>query len=490
MERRDFLRGSTTAAALAMGAKLSAAATGGERVPGALPGQPEAPKNGDGKLKLLFSDRRDIHNTWGSLRFGATRVQRAGDAPQKQLTVKYCQKRQDGSYDVWGFQGADHRPWKLFRCRTQDGINFEDVHVVLERSGREDWAHTCSVSYSPELRRYLFLKNMNVADGFSLYAYSSADGEHWQEYEHNPVFIEGDRWGALWSSALQKFVYYGKGIQKCEKRFPELFANARRVMTIRTSPDGFHWTPDDPSYYKRNAKSPPGHGDGFRHIEGPLVPVEFQVIPDELDPPDMEFYAGDGFAYEGRYYFLMLNYAASALPAGNGTVGVNGHGPALDTEWWVSRDGFNWDRPFRHIDAGQMFLSHNPMIVGGRMLFHDGDGLYSVPEDRITYVTSRANGVFDTPQFRSPGRPFRLNAKVPGETYSNMQNQAYIMAEIVDEIDQVFPGYEREHCFLQPPVDKLDIPLRWGDRDATELRGKNMRVRFYLRASNIYAVTA
>src|SRR5258706_2197358 len=184
-------------------------------------------------------DRRDIHNTWGQLRFKATPVRRLGDAPQREFTVKYCQRRQDGSYDVWGFQGSGGdskigRPWKLLRSRTRDGLHFEDVRVVLERSAAQRWAHTCSFSHSAELGRYLLLKNMNVDDGHCMYAFSSIDGEHWQEYQGNPVFYEGDRWGALWSPTLQRFVYYGKGIQKCEKRFPELFANARRVVTLRT----------------------------------------------------------------------------------------------------------------------------------------------------------------------------------------------------------------------------------------------------------------
>jgi hypothetical protein len=96
---------------------------------------------GGGRLKLLFMDRRDIHNTWGQVRFGATVPQRVADPPQKPFTVKCCRRREDGAYDVWGFQGADFRPWKIFRCRTRDGLHFEDVRVVLERTG-DRWAHT------------------------------------------------------------------------------------------------------------------------------------------------------------------------------------------------------------------------------------------------------------------------------------------------------------------------------------------------------------
>src|SRR5438552_3657839 len=178
--------------------------------------------------------------------------------------------------------------------------------------------------------------------------------------------------------------------------------------------------------------------------------VQHQKI---VTPFVKEAIAGDGFLYEGRYYLLMLNYAASAIPPGIPPVAVNAHGPALDTEWWISRDGVNWARPFRHIDAGQAFVNHNPMIAEGQMLFHTENGLWAVPEDRITYVTARANGVFDTPQFVSQGRPMRLNARVPGGAYSSFQTQAYIMAELVDELDRVFQGYEKERCILQSELN-------------------------------------
>jgi len=34
------------------------------------------------------------------------------------------------------------------------------------------------------------------------------------------------------------------------------------------------------------------------------------------------------------------------------------------------------------------------MIVGGKLIFHADDGLWAIPDDRVTYVTARANGVF------------------------------------------------------------------------------------------------
>jgi len=74
---------------------------------------------------------------------------------------------------------------------------------------------------------------------------------------------------------------------------------------------------------------------------------------------------------EGVRRIKVLNYAGCFVPLGTPPVAANGHGPSLDTELWISRDGLNWDRPFRGInlsDAGM--VEHNPMVVNGKLLFH------------------------------------------------------------------------------------------------------------------------
>ena len=79
MKRREFLTRSTTAAALAVSAKAAESGARGEAATSAPAPQIDAQGSDSRRLKLLFMDRRDIHNTWGTLHFGATRVQRLGD---------------------------------------------------------------------------------------------------------------------------------------------------------------------------------------------------------------------------------------------------------------------------------------------------------------------------------------------------------------------------------------------------------------------------
>lgn len=70
------------------------------------------------------------------------------------------------------------------------------------------------MAYSPELERYVFMKNA-IHDGeMQMYILHSRDGESWEEHPGGPVFADGDAWGAMWSPAVQRFIYYGKGWQR------------------------------------------------------------------------------------------------------------------------------------------------------------------------------------------------------------------------------------------------------------------------------------
>ncbi len=457
-----------------------------------------ASMEGERPMKLLFMDRKDIFNTWGKIQFGATPLEKIANHENPdptltdEFTVRCCLRRIDGSYTVYACDGGTgHVPWQIYRFDTEDGIHLANKEKVYE-SKEGKWEQTATVSYSPEKNMLLCLKNANGKYGGVTYAFYSYDGTKWKEYENNPVYYEGDRWGAVWSSALQKFITYNKGIQRfSEKRMLELALNARRVLTIRMSSDGFHWEPDDPSMFQKNSKEI----GGSLQVGGPLLPVEYQISPDELDPPDLEFYASMCFEYERRYYLMMLNYAGCFVPPGTPPVGANGHGPQLGTEWWISRDGLNWSRPFRDINATENatnFIQHNPIVIDGKLLFHmlGWKGVWGIPEDRITYVTSWANGIFETLQFPMPGKTLKLNAKIPGDAYPEGHIQAYVMAELIDDCDRVIPGYEREKCLLRPIEDSLSIDLKWKGKNGKELSGHKVRIRFYMRASYLYAVTA
>jgi hypothetical protein len=166
----------------------------------------------------------------------------------------------------------------------------------------------------------------------------------------------------------------------------------------------------------------------------------------------------------------------------------------LDNEWWTSLDGLRWERPARDVNALTVFpavqrLETHPMTINGMTLFPRGNQLLGLPEDRISFVSARANAEFSTRPFEMQDVNLLLNAAVPAPERSFAQEQAYIMVALLDENGTVIPGFEAEKCVIRNE-DRRDIPLKWGDSSVRDLAGKSIRLRFYLRSANIYAVTA
>jgi hypothetical protein len=154
-----------------------------------------------------------------------------------------------------------------------------------------------------------------------------------------------------------------------------------------------------------------------------------------------------------------------------------------------------WDRPYRGINAvGDAFpavvnITHNPMRIDGLLVFHFGTQLLGIKQDRVSYVGARASAEFSTVTFPAPAADLYLNAAIPSPGREFAAPQAYVMAAALDDRGKVLPGFEAEKCLIQNS-DRVDAPLRWGEKSARELAGRTISLRFYLRSANIYAVTA
>ena len=452
-----------------------------------------------GQVKLLFSDDQDVADVWGKLRFGATPMRRLRDCANPGFALAWCSPREDGAWDVLAQRYQEDetvrdahqkkRAWTVVRATTRDGEHFENVEPLFGTApgsaiepGR--WTDHLAIAYNPEAKEFLALKlGYTRNEGFGYRAFFSADGKVWKEHPKNPLYFNGDSMGLLWSPKLKRFVSTEKSFQllPSAKHLPDHGRTAtglpyRRVLTIRSSPDGRQWEPSDSLIDV--------WGDKFRPL-----PDQWLTTPDADDPPDLEFYRGNGFWYHDRAFLVVLNYAASPLKP-------NQHGPFLSTEWWISHDGLHWKRPYRDVNALGESLAppawHNPLIIDGKMVFHFGSYLAGMERDRITYAGAAANAEFSTAAFRMPEADLVLNTAVPAPDRVFAKSQAYVMVAVLDEQGKVIPGFEREHCVIQD-CNRIDQPLRWkgdAERSARQLAGRTIRLRFYLRGANVYAVTS
>lgn len=451
-----------------------------------------AESDGQG-MKLLFSDSQDTKDPWGQLHFGATPMEKIRSCENPGFVLACCLPEKGGSWRVYGQAFSrditandptrEKNTWRFVRATTRDGSRFENVETLYQ-SEPGAWTEHLGLAYNPDANEFLALKLKADDGGFAYTAFFSPDGRTWRPYSGNPLFYDGDSLGLFWSRNAHAFVCTAKTLQPVRKHIqdhggthPQLKDNAlrdRRVLAIRSSRDGRTWKPSDSlqDVWNRVGNYKP-------------VSVSMMVTPDSNDPPDMEFYRGVGFWYHDRSYLVVLDYAASPLLRGK-------HGPQLDTEWWVSHDGLRWNRPYRGLNAtgdGIYPITHNPMAIDGMLLFHYGNVLRGMKQDRISYVGARANAEFSSLAFTMPKADLALNAAVPSPDRLFAANQAYVMAAILDEKGGVIPGFEAEKCLVQQ-CDQIDRPLRWNGRSARELAGREIRLRFYLRGANIYAVTS
>jgi hypothetical protein len=446
-------------------------------------------------LKLLFSSTQDLFESWGQLRIGVTPVNEVRQIEKPEFSVVSAFPQANGTYEVFGQEFAqvsrgkeiydETNSWKLIRAMTSDGVSFQNRETVINQSAGT-WTRHAAIAYNPDAKEYLLLKLKMDSSGFGYTAFFSADGKHWQRHSENPLFYDGDAMSLFWSPVLKRFVCVSKSLQPYRKHIRDHGGTTlalhdetlrdRRVLMIRTSANGRQWDP------------PVSLTDVWdRHGRKTAIAASYLTVPDADDPPDLEFYSGNAFWYFDRAYMMVLNYAASPLKPSE-------HGPHLDHEWWTSPDGLHWSRPAREVNALDAFpkvmrLECPPLLLKGMILFPQDKYLLGLREDRISFVTARANGEFSTSLFTMPKGKLRLNAAVPAPQRPFAANQAYLMAALVNKDGRIVPGFEAENCIIRNE-DRCDIPLQWTHATTSQLVGETVRLRFFLRGANIYAVTA
>ena len=445
-------------------------------------------------LPLLFSSRRDLVEPWGMLHIAVTPVAKLAEVAPPPFTYVAGFPGPDGAWEVYGQEFTEVKradraweqvnSWRLVRATTTDGVTFSGREVVYEAPPGA-WTSHIALARNGRTGERLMLKLKIDSSGFATTAFFSRDGRTWEAHPGNPLFYDGDSMSLFWSEALGRFVCVNKSLQPYRKRLvdhggatPALKDDTlrdRRVLMMRTSVDGRTWEPN---------ASLPDVWD--QHGKKGALPARYLTVPDEQDPPDLEFYSGNAFWYRDRAYMLVLNYAASAAAPRK-------HAPQLDNEWWTSPDGLHWERPARGINALEVFptiprLETPPMAIGGRLLFPRGTLLLGLPEDRITGAAARANAEFATRWFRMPAGGLLLNAAVPSPDRPFGKEQAYVMVELQDETGHTIPGFEAEKCLIKAE-DSAAIRLKWTGADAAKPAGKRVRLRFHLRSATVYAVT-
>ncbi|MBI3942553.1 MAG: hypothetical protein HY326_06020, partial [Chloroflexi bacterium] len=387
--------------------------------------------------------------------------------------------------------GYDTSPSEInFTClaTSRDGFHWEKPHLgLVEFRGSRDNNILPNEYLMPywfldpheedPARRYkgLIRTGTTKTPGMTFDLYYSPDSFHWTPYAHNPVINTAPkvgRWGPTkfmgWDPIRQVYAVH---MENCHHRNTPL---RKRLIGRAESPDMIHWS--EP---------------------------ETIILPDEKDPPDMEFYMLDVTTYAGLYVGLLWNFRTNKAT----------HEPELI----FSRDGIHYERNYRQpfvargpkgaFDSTSVFTSV-PIFHENQILVHysgrnwrsidtlvemEGNGtsmigLATLPMDGLIAIDG-AKGRFSelvTRSFSFTGNSLFVNVA------SALQNAwgagpCEVRVEILEPDHEFISGFTFQDADPITATNTAHVATWQGRSDLSALAGRTIKLRFYIKDARLYS---
>jgi len=317
-------------------------------------------------------------------------------------------------------------------------------------------------------RRYKLLTYGRGPDGRGgLYAAFSADGLHWQALPEPVVPSVGDRTNVMLDPGKPRpYVAY-------TRRHTMMQDHARRTVYRSDSADFLEWS--DP---------------------------RLALAPDLADHYDIQFYGFSAFRYESIYVGLIQV--------------LHSQEDVQDLQLAVSRDNVTW----RRVEPRQVFFprgrrdgwegawvcvaSNPPLERDGRLWFYyegrtESHGqAWPFPRGAIGVAVLRRDGFASldagpveahvtTRPFAWPGGRLLVNldCKAAVGATEGAQQVGFARLEVLDDAGNPVPGFTRDECETFRG-DALDHEFAWPGTTLDALKGKAIRLRFWLVNASLY----
>lgn len=435
-----------------------------------------------------------------------------------------------GRYQLWyqAFSG-DNAPDRTLRsvvcyAESDDGIHFvkpelglfpygefKKTNIVLIGNAGYSDRYANSVVFDPidkdPKRRYkMAYTDFATADGKThpgLSVAFSPDGIRWTKYSNAPVQptsygdfeaqppYVGETGRKWWDSPLSM----ADAADILYDPVRKVFVNYGK-MWIDGPAGGMYW---------KHAMGRTESKD-FIHWSDP----QLVCAPDDQDPAWVEFHTSPVFYYRDRYFCpnQILNRAQSS--------GV------MDIELMVSRDGIEWERPYRRqqfivhgepgeFDSGSIFTNSTPVILDDEIRFYYGGyaggatgayepdptdtgiGFASIRLDRFAGIRPVAKS--DQPLLRKPlenigqvtTKPLRLS-EYSAITVNANASEGEIRVELLDSRGRRVRGFTAEDA-LPITGDSLAHRAAWNGVSLSDLADGDYLVRLHLRKATVYALS-
>ena len=434
---------------------------------------------------VTFDPKDDLFKMWYTS-YNEFKPKKGGDGNgyRTQWEAKgdgFARHRVPDPYDYYGDPNGDmHR---LCYATSRDGIRWEKPNL-----GKVEFRGSRANNILPEGSRSPYMLDLHetdpsrryktAGDDFKYMAYHdrrinlyySSDGIEWSPAPTNiegPSSREG-RWGPTTLNGWDPIRgVYAAHIESCLHRRCPL---GKRIVGRAESPDMVTWSE-----------------------------VQTIMIPDDRDPPDLEFYAFPVFAYEGIYIAVPWIFRTTESL----------HYPQLA----FSRDGIHYRRPFREPivklgDAGDFdettLYMKNPFFHEGRILFYYSGGNWRGPEP-LYDIGEKANfsiGLATLPEdgfvsiLAGKLRPGKVLTKVftfegdglfvsmEGAKHNWGSGPTEVKVEIVDSAHDPIPGFTLAEADNLTTSGKHRVTWK-GQGDVGRLTGKPVQLRFRIRNAKL-----
>ncbi|MBL9114261.1 MAG: hypothetical protein JNJ83_04590 [Verrucomicrobiaceae bacterium] len=499
---------------------------------------------------ILFVDDHDILFRAGTQRILEKPVRHAAnpliteDKPWE-MAIAWTSVHRDkstGRYQLWYQAYAGSRAkLKTHECvvcyaESADGITFtkpnlglfafneeENTNIVLIGSGVYGDRYCNSVIVDP--------KEPDASKRYKMLYYDWAKSKEGEVIAglHIAFSPDGIRWTKHSKAPLYSTAFGGKKLQppfSGQNPYSETKLSGDRVKRQLLRPISMSDAADpvfDPKrklwaiYGKAWIPGPDGglawkHGMG-RVESGDLLhwsKPQIVCFPDEQDGA-LEFHTSPVFFRHNRYFSLnqILNRP------GGGT---------MDIELMISRDGLDWQRPFRkdlwlqrspegHFDSGTIATNSDIIIDGREMRFYygayssgaigggtnitgdqqkSGVGMVSLPLDRFAGIRSQPEPA--TAKVKLPpdiGQITLKSISLSGRTDLYVNANALggtVWCDILDEDGYRIPGFDKANC-TPLKKDTTRFRLTWKGKKLSDLPAGMYLIRIHLQSAAVYAIT-
>jgi hypothetical protein len=391
----------------------------------------------------------------------------------------------------------------------------------VTRMGVENTSKWANIGFDPDNLMYSYC-----------YA-TSRDGIFWERPNLGLVEFEGssDTNIVLINAAGGNVVHDPRDPDPA-RRYKALFYESREKdgtsnegdgFSVAFSPDGLRWTRFAGNPVARKASDahtllgwdelngqyvayarPSLHGGNMVRRIGRAVSDDFNswtdpediLVPDDEDPPGLEFYGMPVFRYHDHYIGLLYAYHT---PPEEPQIRFYGN---IDVQLTTSRDGIHWERaanrqafmpngPDNSIDAGEIYMANTPLVMEDELWFYYSPGpIEHGPTGRsgpiclsklrldgfMSMDAGDETGYLVTKPFTCAGGKLLINAAARG---------GQVSVAVLDAEGIQYPNFGRMHSALFDG-DSVRHTVGWSQADFDDLRGKQIRLKFYQRNSSLY----